>query len=64
MYKKIAEIQNEEDYRDMQEELIDRFGDIPKVTQNLLYIAGSKQKHIRQGLSRLYKSQMESGSFA
>ena len=53
MYKKIAEIQNEEDYRDMQEELIDRFGDIPKVTQNLLYIARIKAKAHQTGIEQI-----------
>lgn len=39
IYKRIAEIENEEELMDMQDELIDRFGDIPKPVQNLLQIA-------------------------
>ena len=39
LYKRIAEISNEAEYRDMQDELIDRYGDIPKVTETLLRIA-------------------------
>lgn len=39
IYKRIAGIENEEEYADMQDELIDRFGDIPKSVQNLLIIA-------------------------
>ena len=39
MYKRIAGIENEEEYRDMQEELTDRFGDLPDSVLNLLYIA-------------------------
>lgn len=39
MYKRIAGIENLEEYRDMQEELTDRFGDIPTPAENLLRIA-------------------------
>lgn len=39
MYKKIATIDNKEDMYDIQEELEDRFSDIPKETQTLLNIA-------------------------
>lgn len=38
-YKRIAGIQNEEEYDDMMEELMDRFGDMPRSVQNLLMIA-------------------------
>ena len=30
IYKRISGIENQEEYMDMQDELIDRFGDIPK----------------------------------
>ncbi len=39
IYKRIAEIENEEEMMDMQEELIDRFGDMPTAVNNLLNIA-------------------------
>ena len=39
VYKRIAEIQNEEEFMDMQEELLDRFGDMPSSVNNLLNIA-------------------------
>ena len=39
MYKRIAEIGNEEEYLDMQEELTDRFGEMPSPVNNLLCIA-------------------------
>ena len=39
MYKRIAGIEKLEEYRDLQEELIDRFGDIPTAAENLLRIA-------------------------
>ena len=42
VYKRIAAIENEEEMDDMMEELIDRFGDIPKKVQQLLHIAALK----------------------
>lgn len=39
VYKRIAEIENEEELLDMQEELLDRFGDLPASVNNLLNIA-------------------------
>ncbi|MBE5965506.1 MAG: transcription-repair coupling factor [Lachnospiraceae bacterium] len=39
IYKRIAEIENEEELMDMQEELADRFGDLPNAVNNLLNIA-------------------------
>ncbi len=39
MYKKIAAIDTKEDVADIREELMDRFGDIPKVTENLMRIS-------------------------
>ena len=39
VYKRISAIESEEEYMDMQDELIDRFGDIPKTVDNLLRIA-------------------------
>ncbi len=44
MYKKIATIENDEEYEDMQDELMDRFGEIPKAVENLLMIALLKAK--------------------
>lgn len=42
IYKRIASIENEEEMDDMIEELIDRFGDIPRKVQQLLNIAALK----------------------
>lgn len=42
VYKRIASIENEEEMDDMVEELIDRFGDIPRKVQQLLNIAAFK----------------------
>ncbi len=42
IYKRIAAIDGEEAYDDMMEELMDRFGDLPRSVQNLLSIAELK----------------------
>lgn len=39
MYKRVAEIESEEEFMEMQDELIDRFGDIPGAVNNLLNMA-------------------------
>lgn len=39
VYKKIAAVETEEDLTDMQDELIDRFGDLPRAVQNLIRVA-------------------------
>ena len=39
IYKRIASIENEEEMDDMMEELIDRYGDVPRKVQQLLSIA-------------------------
>lgn len=39
IYKRIAEVQTEDEYLDMQEELTDRFGDLPNSVIFLIYIA-------------------------
>ena len=42
IYKRISAIESEEEEMDMQDELIDRFGDLPKAVMNLLTIASIK----------------------
>lgn len=42
IYKRISGIENEEEYMDMQDELMDRFGEIPKPVENLLRVAALK----------------------
>ena len=42
IYKRVAAIENEEEREDMLEELIDRFGDIPKKVETLLAVASLK----------------------
>jgi transcription-repair coupling factor (superfamily II helicase) len=39
LYKRISEIMTEEEYEEMIDELVDRFGDMPRSVQNLLHIA-------------------------
>ena len=42
LYKRIAAIESEEEYDDMMEELLDRFGEPPRSVQNLLNVAKLK----------------------
>lgn len=42
VYKRISAIETDDEYMDMQDELIDRFGDIPKSMDNLLRVAELK----------------------
>lgn len=44
LYKRIAAIETEEEEMDLQDELIDRFGDIPLAVQQLITIAGLKNQ--------------------
>ena len=39
VYKRISAIETDDEYMDMQDELMDRFGDIPKAVANLLQVA-------------------------
>lgn len=50
MYKRIAAITDIDAMRDVQDELIDRYGDIPKAVQNLLEIALCKSKAASLGI--------------
>ena len=42
MYKKIAAIENEDDRFRIEDELVDRYGDIPKAVQNIIEVASLK----------------------
>lgn len=55
MYKKIASINTEEDYDEIVEELIDRFGDIPKMVQNIMDISLMKSYASKCGFERLFE---------
>ena len=53
MYKKIASISNQQDLFDIEEEIEDRFGDIPTMVRNLLSIAYVKQQAQMCGISNI-----------
>lgn len=53
MYKRIALIETRDDLYDVQDELIDRYGDIPKDTANLMDIALIKADCSRVGVTQL-----------
>ena len=54
IYKRIAGIENEKERDDMRDELLDRFGEIPKSVDNLLRIA-----LIRVAAHRLYMTDIK-----
>ncbi len=60
IYKRIAGIRNQEDYYELQEELEDRFGDLPKSVQMLLDIALIKADANAMGITAISQKQ---GSF-
>ncbi|MEG1547923.1 MAG: transcription-repair coupling factor [Clostridia bacterium] len=53
MYKRIAMIETQDDVLDVRDELIDRYGDIPKQVDNLMYIAKLKADCSRAYITRL-----------
>ena len=53
IYKRIASIENLEEYQDMQDELTDRFGDIPSVVDNLLKVALLKSSAHAAGMTEI-----------
>jgi transcription-repair coupling factor (superfamily II helicase) len=53
MYKKIARIETDEDYVDITDELIDRFGDIPETAENLCRIAVTRAIAAACGITKL-----------
>ncbi len=52
-YKRISSIENEEDSMDMQDELTDRFGELPREVLNLLSIARLKAQAHRCGATEV-----------
>ena len=53
LYKKISAAENAEDLRDLQVELIDRFGLLPEATRNFLRIAAIKKSAQRLGVEKI-----------
>ncbi len=58
LYRRISLIQNIEDYYDMQDELLDRFGNIPPPAQALLDIALLRAKASTNGISEITQKGM------
>ncbi len=61
MYKRIASIDNIDDYRDVQDEFIDRFGDMPIPVQNLLEISLYKAKAAKMSIVKVTAKRGEAG---
>jgi transcription-repair coupling factor (superfamily II helicase) len=53
VYKKIMHIENKEDASDLEEELVDRFGEAPNPVRNLILIAHIKALAARVGVSSI-----------
>lgn len=53
MYKKVALIENDDDASDLTDEFIDRFGDLPTETQNLIKIAVLRSKARALGITEI-----------
>ncbi len=53
MYKKIAMIENEQDKDDILDEMLDRFGDLPRAAENLLNIALIRADGKRCGIKQI-----------
>ena len=53
MYKKISLIQTDEDRMDIYDELTDRFGEVPRTVERLLWIALSKSYAERAGITHI-----------
>ncbi|MCL2565235.1 MAG: transcription-repair coupling factor [Defluviitaleaceae bacterium] len=61
IYKKISLIRDKNDYLDVQEELLDRFGDLPKAVMNLMDIAYMKAKANKVGVISITEKGAEKG---
>lgn len=57
LYKRIALIRSQEDYNEMQEELEDRYGDLPRSVQTLLEIALLKAEAHDLGITSISQKQ-------
>ena len=53
MYKKISLIQSDEDRCDIEDELCDRFGEMPRVTERLLLISASRAMATGIGITKV-----------
>lgn len=57
MYKKIAAIKDEEDEAEIVDELMDRFGEIPKETMNLVKVSLIRAMAEKAGIIRVHEEQ-------
>jgi len=57
MYKKIAAVSSEEERGEVYDELLDRFGDLPKEAENLLYVALIRHMAGRLGIEKVVRQQ-------
>ena len=53
MYQKLSNAKNDEDLEDIMDELLDRFGDVPKVTRNLIEIIRIRNKARQIGIDEI-----------
>ena len=53
MYQKLSNAKNDEDLEDITDELLDRFGDVPKVTRNLIEIIRIRNKARQIGIDEI-----------
>lgn len=55
MYKRIAAVKDADDQDEVVEELMDRFGDMPKETENLIQISRIRAMAEKAGISRIHE---------
>ena len=55
MYQKISEIQTNEDSLDVIDELLDRFGSLPKETENLIKIVEIRNLAKQLGITKIFQ---------
>ena len=53
MYQKISDIKNKEESMDVIDELLDRYGDLPKETENLIKIVEIRNEARKYGVTRI-----------
>ena len=59
IYKRISAIETEDEYMDMQDELMDRFGEIPRSVENLLKIARLRAAAHRAFVTEVFVNRQE-----
>ncbi|MDY2735122.1 transcription-repair coupling factor, partial [Intestinibacter sp.] len=59
MYKKIASIENKDDMEEIREELVDRFSDLPRSVETLLYIAYIKSMCKKLKIEKIIQNKNE-----